>query len=42
MAKGYKMPNNITYDDSINTRFVNKNKIGYLTYKDIKYILKHI
>jgi uncharacterized protein YjaZ len=39
MIEGYKIFNNVKYD-TINKRIVNKNRVGYLTYKDIKYVGK--
>ena len=41
MVEGYKISNAVIYD-SINTRSVNKRRVGYLTYKDIKYVGKVI
>ena len=39
MIEGYKISNDVRYD-KINTRLVNKDRVGYLTYKDIKYVGK--
>jgi len=39
MVEGYKIANNVIYDE-INKRTVNKDRVGYLTYKDIKYVIK--
>ena len=39
MVDGYKISNKVIYDE-INHRSIKKNRVGYLSYKDIKYVLK--
>jgi len=39
MIEGYKISNRVIYDE-INHRSIKKNRVGYLSYKDIKYVLK--
>lgn len=39
MVKGYSISNRVTYDEEF-TRYVDKNRVGYLSSKDIKYVLK--
>ena len=41
MLEGYKIFNNVIYDEE-NKRLIDKNRVGYLTYKDIKYIMKRV
>ena len=41
MAKGYKISNKIIYDE-INHRSIKKDRVGYLSYKDINYALKKL
>lgn len=37
MAEGYKISNKVIYDE-INHRSIKKDRIGYLSYKDVKYV----
>lgn len=39
MVEGYKISNRVIYDE-INHRSIKKDRVGYLTYKDIKYTIK--
>ena len=39
MVEGYKISNKVIYDE-INHRSIKKNRVGYLSYKDIEYVLK--
>ena len=39
MLEGYKISNRVIYDD-INKRSIKKNRVGYLSYKDVEYTLK--
>lgn len=39
MVEGYKISNRVIFDE-INHRSINKNRVGYLSYKDIEYVLK--
>ena len=39
MIEGYKISNRVIYDE-INHRSIKKNRVGYLSYKDIEYVLK--
>ena len=41
MIEGYKISNKIIYDE-INHRSIKKNRVGYLSYKDIEYVIKNI
>lgn len=41
MVEGYKISNKIIYDE-INHRSIKKDRVGYLSYKDIKYVMKHM
>lgn len=41
MVEGYKISNKVIYDE-INHRSIKKDRVGYLTYKDIKYTIKNI
>ena len=36
MVEGYKISNRVIYDE-INHRSIKKDRIGYITYKDVKY-----
>ena len=39
MVEGYKISNKVIYDE-VDHRSINKNRVGYLSYKDIEYVLK--
>ena len=39
MVDGYKISNKVIYDE-INHRSIKKSRVGYLSYKDIEYVLK--
>ena len=41
MVEGYKISNKVVYDE-INHRSIKKNRVGYLSYKDIEFVLKYI
>jgi len=41
MLEGYKIFNNVIYDEE-NKRLIDKNRVGYLTYKDIKYVARNM
>lgn len=41
MKEGYKISNKIIYDSEFN-RTINKDRVGYLSYKDVKYALRYI
>lgn len=41
MIEGYKISNKIIYDE-INHRSIKKNRVGYLSCKDIEYVMKNI
>lgn len=41
MVEGYKISNKVIYDE-INHRSIKKNRVGYLSYKDIEYAMKNI
>lgn len=41
MVEGYKISNKIIYDE-INHRSIKKERVGYLSYKDIKYVMKNM
>lgn len=40
MVEGYKISNKVIYDE-INHRSIKKNRVGYLSYKDIQYVIKN-
>lgn len=41
MVEGYKISNKVVYDEEFH-RSIKKDRVGYLSYKDIKYALKNI
>lgn len=41
MIEGYKISNKVIYDE-INHRSIKKDRVGYLSYKDIQYVMKHM
>ena len=41
MVEGYKISNRVIYDE-INHRSIKKDRVGYLTYKDIEYTIKNL
>jgi len=41
MKEGYKIFNKIIYDSEFK-RTINKDRVGYLSYKDVKYVLRYI
>lgn len=40
MVEGYKISNKVIYDE-INHRSIKKNRVGYLSFKDIQYVIKN-
>lgn len=41
MVEGYKISNKVVYDEEFH-RSIKKDRVGYLSYKDIKYVLRNI
>ncbi len=40
MVEGYKISNRVIYDEEFH-RSIKKDRVGYLSYKDVKYTIKH-